>query len=309
MSLAESSSHQKVKVLKLSLVTACFLTVIKLAAALLTNSVALLSLAVDSLGDILSSLFNYFFLRAAEKPADEDHPYGHGKFENVASFIQGFILIGSAIFVIYRAVQKLIHHEEVYQLEVGMGVIIVSLVASLVVGRKVHKVGKKHGSGLLEVEATHLLMDSYLYIVALGALILSRFGFFIFDPIASLGIAAYILWVSAKILKSSFDVLTDRALSEQESRQVIAIIQDHYPTVLGYDRFQSRQSGSKKLINFRLFMCQRMSLKSAHDVVDHVEQEIMKKISHAEVLIHAEATKEECSKHEHKLDPRHFAEK
>ncbi|MBI3018447.1 MAG: cation transporter [Deltaproteobacteria bacterium] len=309
MSLAESSSYQKVKVIQLSLGTACFLTVIKLAAALFTNSVALLSLAVDSLGDILSSLFNYFFLRAAEKPADEDHPYGHGKFENIASFIQGFILIGSALFVIYRSIQKLIYHEEVYQLEVGMGVIILSLVVSLGVGRKVRKVGKEHDSGLLEVEATHLLMDSYLYIAALVALVLSRFGFFIFDPIASLGIAVYILWVSAKILKSSFDVLTDRALSDQENQQVISIIQDHYPTILGYDRFQSRRSGSKKLINFRLFMCQKMSLGKAHEVVDHIEQEIVKKISNAEVLIHAEAAKEDCSKHEHKLDPRHFAEK
>ncbi len=308
MSLAESSSHEKVKVLKLSLGTACFLTAIKLAAALFTNSVVLLSLAVDSLGDILSSLFNYFFLRAAEKPADEDHPYGHGKFENIASFIQGFILVGSALFVIYRAIQKLIHHEEVVQLEVGMGVIVLSLVASLVVGRKVHKAGKEHESGVLEVEAMHLLMDSYLYGVALGALILSRFGFFIFDPIASLGIAAYILWVSVKILKSSFDVLTDRSLSEEENQKVFSIIQDHYPTILGYDRYQSRRSGSKKMINFRLFMCQKMSLKSAHDVVDHVEQEIMKKIHNAEVLIHAEATKEDCSKHEHKLDPRHFAQ-
>src|SRR3990167_5828038 len=120
MSLAEFSSHQKVKAIRLSLGTACFLTVIKLVAALLTNSVALLSLAVDSLGDILSSLFNYFFLRAAEKPADEDHPYGHGKFENISSFVQGFILIGSALFVIYRSIQKLIYREEVYQLEVGI---------------------------------------------------------------------------------------------------------------------------------------------------------------------------------------------
>ena len=309
MSLAESSSHQKVKVLKLSLATACFLTAIKLAAAIFTNSVALLSLAVDSLGDILSSLFNYFFLRAAEKPADEDHPYGHGKFENISSFVQGFILIGSALFVIYRSIQKLIYREEVYQLEVGIGVVVLSLVASLVVGRKVQAVGKEHESELLKVEALHLLMDSYLYIVALAALILSRFGFFIFDPIASLGIAVYIFWISAKILKYSFDVLTDRALSHQESQKIIAIIKDHYPTVLGYDRFQSRRSGSKKLINFRLFMCQRMSLKSAHDVVDHVEQEIMRKISNAEVLVHVEATKEECSNHEHKLDPRHFAEK
>ncbi len=308
MSLAESSSHKKVHVIRLSLATACFLTLLKLGVGFLTNSVAILSLAVDSLGDILSSLFNYFFLKTSEKPADEEHHYGHGKFENFASFIQGIIIVGSALFVMVRAIEKLIHREEVYRLDLGIGIIVVSFILSFLVGRKVQKTGKEFESSLLEVEATHLLMDSYLYVAVLLALILSRFGFFIFDPIASMGIAVYILWVAAKILKSSFDVLTDRALSDQENQQIIQIIQDHYPTILGYDRFQSRRSGSQKLINFRLFMCQKMSLGKAHEVVDHIEQEIAKKISNAEVLIHAEATKEDCSKHEHKLDPRHFAQ-
>ncbi len=302
------SPVRPIDALKLSAGTAAFLAILKLIFAYLTNSVAILSLALDSIGDLMSSLFSLFFMKEAEKPADAEHPYGHGKFENIATFIQGFILIGSAILVSYRAVGKLLAHEETTKVGLGILVVIICFVVSYIVGKKVDSVGVQNDSSLLKVEALHLLMDSYLYLVVLISLILSWVGFSIFDPIASLGVAGYIAWVSGKVLKSSFDVLTDRALETSENEEIIRIIKDHYPTILGYDRFQSRKSGSKKMINFRLFICRKISLGRAHDVVDHIEQEIHKKIHNSDVFIHPEPTKEDCSKHEHELHPRHFSE-
>jgi len=300
-------SEHKLGAIRLSFFTALFLAILKIAVGILTNSVAILSLAVDSLGDLLSSIFNYFFLSKAEQPADADHHYGHGKFENFAAFIQGMILIGSASFVVYHAVQKLLYQEEVLRVDLGIAAIIICLVVSLVVGRKVHRVGHHHHSDLLKLEATHLLMDSYLYIVVLASLIFSWLGVKFIDPIASMFVAGYIAWTAIRAMKSSFDVLTDKALKDDENEAIIQIINDHRPSILGFDRFQTRRSGSKKFINFRVFICKKISLGQAHAVIDHIEKEISYKIAGAEVMIHAEPKREDCSKHEHDLAPRHFS--
>lgn len=304
--MQSAESKQKLNAIRLSFFTALGLALFKLVFAMLTHSVAILALAVDSLGDLLSSAFNYFFLHKAEQPADADHHYGHGKFENFASLIQGLILIGSALFVVYRAVIKLLHHEAIYQAELGVAAMLICFIVNWIVGKKVEHVGEAHKSDLLRVEAMHLLMDSYLYLIVIGALIFSRFKLEIFDPIASFLVAGYIMWVAAKVIKSSFDVLMDKALSQEESEEIGRIINDHYPSILGYDRFQTRRAGSKKFVNFRLFICQKISLGEAHDILDHIEKEISKKILHCEVMAHAEPVREECSKHEHELHPRHF---
>jgi divalent metal cation (Fe/Co/Zn/Cd) transporter len=273
--MSSPNTDKKTAAIRLSLFAALALAMLKLAVGFLTNSVAILSLAVDSLGDVLSSSFNLSFVKQAGKPADADHHFGHGKFENVGSFIQGIILVLSAGFVIFRAFQKLRFHEPVYQVDLGLGTIVVCFVVSFFVGRYVQRVGKE------------------------------RWG--IFDPIASLCVAGYILVVAFKVLRSSFDVLTDKTLTEAENEGIVRIINDHYPTILGYDRFGTRLSGAKKFISFRLFLCKKISLGQAHDVIDHIEKEIQEKVPHSEVMTHAEPAKEDCSKHEHTLHPRHFS--
>lgn len=309
MSLAEAAgplTDQKLKAIRLSLSTAVALAILKLAVGFLTNSLAVLSSAADSIGDVLSSLFNLFFLEKAEKPADEDHHFGHGKFENFASLMQGFILLGSAGFLVYRSVVKLLHPETMHRIDLGVGTIVVCFLISFVVGKKVHRVGHESHSDLLKAEAAHLLVDSYLYLIVILALILSRFGFLFFDPIACFIVAGYIIWIAAKIVKSSFDVLTDKALKNEENEAIVKIIKEHYPTILGFDRFKSRKGGSKKFINFRLFLCKKITLDQAHDVIDHIEKEIESQIPDSEIMIHGEPTKEDCLKHEHALHPHHY---
>lgn len=294
--------------LKLSLFVSFILAALKISIGFLTNSVAILSLAVDSLGDLLSSLFNYFFLQKSQEPADEEHPFGHGKFENFASFIQGLILIASAIWVGERAIHKFVSPQQMYHVGLGTVVIAICFLVSFLAGRWIHKTGEECDSSLLKVEALHLLMDSYLYLVVIGALIFSKLGFPIFDPIASLAVSGYLLWISFGVVRASFDVLTDKSLTEKENAEIIAIIKDHKPAIIEFDQFQTRKSGSVKHIHFRLFICKKMSLGRSHDIVDHIEQEIQKKISGAQVLIHAEPAKEDCSKHAHELEPRHFTQ-
>ncbi|MBI4040766.1 MAG: cation transporter [Deltaproteobacteria bacterium] len=306
MSLDNSLSHTRIHAIRWSLATAIFLSILKLSVGMYTDSMAILALAVDSFGDVISSLFNYFFLSKAQEPADAEHHYGHGKFENFASFIQGFILAGTAGVVIYRAILKLMEPMPLFHVELGMVVVVLSFALSFVVGRYVQRIAVSSHSQLLEVEAQHLLMDSYLYLIVLLSLLFSKVGFFYVDPIGSLLVAFFIVRMSGKIIKSSFDVLTDRALTEEENEQIRTIIRDHSPTILGYDRLKTRRSGPTKHIIFRVFICRKMTLGQAHEVVDHIEKEIASKISESEVVIHPEPTKEDCSKHQHILDPRHF---
>ena len=215
------SGNNKTNIILLSLATAIVLAILKFSVGWFTNSIAIISLAVDSFGDILSSIFNYTFMKKAQDPPDEEHPYGHGKFENFASFLQSLVLVVSAGIVIWKAIYKLMGHETVHHVGLGGGVIIVSFILSFVVGHKVERVGKKEGSSLLHLEAAHLLMDSYLYLVVFVSLILSHFGFSMFDPIASCIVAFYILWISFKMLRLSFDVLTDRSLTLEEKDELI----------------------------------------------------------------------------------------
>jgi len=302
----QHNTKRKMGAIRLSLGTAIFLAGFKLTVGILTQSVVILSLAVDSLADILSSLFNLFFLKQAEKPADEDHHFGHGKFENFGSLLQGFILFGTAGFVVFKAITKLIDAQPVHQIDLALGAIVISFGVSFFVGKHIQKVGKESHSSLLIVESSHLLMDSYLYLAAILGLVFARFGFGYFDPIAGFFVAGTVIWASAKIIKSSFDALTDKALIDTDNARIIEIIKDHYPTILGFDRFKSRKSGPKKFVNFRLFLCKRMTLEKSHDVVDHIEREIEKKILNSDVMAHAEPTNEDCSKHEHDLHPRHY---
>ena len=301
-----SANSQKINAIRLSLLTAVVLGATKLGGGMYVQSAALFALAIDSFGDVLSSSFNYFFLSKSQEPADEDHHYGHGKFENFASLIQGLILVGSALYVIYRGGHKLIHQEPVVHVGVGAAIVILSFVVSFIVGHRVKAVGQKAKSQLVQIEAQHLLMDSYLYLVVLASLVFSNFGFYFVDPIGSFIVAGYILVVSLKIIKTSFDFLTDKALEESENEKIKTIIQDHYPTILGFDRLKTRRAPHASYISFRVYLCKKISLGQAHDVVDHIEKEIQKKISHAEVMIHPEPTKEDCALHEHKLHPRHF---
>ncbi|MBI4042040.1 MAG: cation transporter [Deltaproteobacteria bacterium] len=279
----------KLKASRLLIGTAIILFLVKLAAGLYSGSIAVLSLAGDSLADLCASLIGYFTIIKAEEPADEDHHFGHGKFENFASFAQGLFIFATGCYLIYMAVRKWIAGEEVLRAGTGMVVLGVTTVVSLAASRYASNVAKDTESVVLKTDSFHYAMDVWTNAGAIAALGLVKLtGWVALDPIVAILVSLYIVWQAAIIVKEGFDVLTDKALDEKENRIIREIVKNHYPKVLSARELRTRRSGIHRLINLTLVLCRRISLEEAHDVIDHIEREISEVIPQAHTTTHPE---------------------
>ena len=178
---------------------------------------SVISEALHSGIDMVASLIAYASVKQSSKPADREHPYGHGKFENVGSITEAILIILVAGGIIWKAVPKLFHPTEVSSLGYGAVVMAVSMVANIIVSRYLMKIGKKTDSPALEGDAIHLSADvltSLGIFIGLGAIKIT--GLMILDPIIAIGISLLILKAGYDLIKKSFKVIVDEKLSEEE---------------------------------------------------------------------------------------------
>lgn len=288
-------SQRKLRAALLSIGTAFFLLTLKLTVAMFTLSVSVLSLALDSLGDLLSSSFSYFSLRYSEVPPDEDHHFGHGKFENFATLVQSAILFISAGYIFYQAIKRLFYPEDLYYIDLGIGVMIASGIISYFISQRLEKVAVETESLLLKTDALHFRMDVFTHFIVIVALLAGRWMDIVyFDIVACLGISSYIVFQAIKISKSSFDILMDKTLPEEENVKICQLLDRYYPKVLSYDQLRTRKSGTRKIINLRVTICRKAPLEEAHDIVDRLEKEIQQAIPFSEAMIHAEPCSPDC---------------
>jgi cation diffusion facilitator family transporter len=273
----------------LALVTTFFLTVGKLAAGYLTNSVGVVSEGIHSSLDLVSAIVAFFTIREAIKPADSDHPFGHGKIETLSSLLEAFLLVAAAVYIFFEAYEGFKHPREVQQAGIAMVTIAISLVVSYAVYRQNHRAALATDSRAIEVNALHFLADA---MTSLGVLIALLFIYFTgklwIDPLVAGLVGIYILVISWGQIKGSIQELTDQTLPMEEVRHIESILARFSPRAIGTHDLRTRKSGASRQIEFHLSLCGKWSVNDSHELCDEMEADLLAFFPAARVTIHVE---------------------
>lgn len=277
---------EKVKTARLSVFSNTSLIIMKLLAGLLSGSVSILSEAIHSGMDLLAAVIAFFSVKVSDTPPDKEHPYGHGKVENISGVIEAVLIFVAAGWIIYEAIHKIFKPEPVDNLLLGVAVMAVSAIVNSLVSRKLYQVAKKTDSIALEADALHLKTDVYTSAgVAVGLLLIWLTGWAFLDPVIAIGVAMLILKESFNLLKHAFSPLLDASLSEEEN----SIIREEISRYsFSFHNLRTRKSGHYRFADLHLEMPENMELRDVHLICDEIEDRIMKKIAHIEVNIHVE---------------------
>jgi ferrous-iron efflux pump FieF len=284
----EGTARRRVRAGNVSVGVAVALMLLKLAAGLYTNSLSLLASAVDSLTDIFASVVNLFAIRAAARPADWDHAYGHEKAESLAGLFQGTVITLSGVYLGYESVHRMIDPRPVEAAAVGAGVMVVSTVVSLWLVRYLRRVARETNSLALSADSVHFSTDVLTNVGVLATLVVIRFsGWMIVDPIVSLAISCYIIFAAWTVVRDSVDNLMDRALPEELQAQVREIVL-RKPGILGVHDIKTRASGSRRFIEMHVEVDGSKSLREAHDDAVAALRAVEAEIPNSKVFVHTD---------------------
>jgi len=292
------AAEEKIAVAKLSVISNSVLVVVKLAAGLMMGSVAVISEAIHSGMDLLAALIARFSVVKSAEPADKEHHFGHGKYENLSGMIEGILIFLAAGWIIYEAGNRLFGDEvEVELLAAGVAVMAISTVLNLYVGMRLRKVAMKTDSLALEADAYHLLTDVWTSVGVLSALVLIHFtGLQWLDPVVALVVAAFILRAAFDITRRSTEGLLDKSLPEEELRLIEQVIRKRESEVLNFHKLRARKMGSDRQIDLHLVVPRFQSVKQSHDLVDQLENDIREALPLASVVVHIEPCDAHCEK-------------
>ncbi len=269
-----------------SVATAATLIVAKVAAWAMTGSVALLSTLIDSALDAAASLVNLWAVSHALTPADNEHRFGHGKAEPLAGLGQAAFILGSGGLLLIEAADRFFHPVTVQRGEIGIAVMVFSVVVTLALVRFQKYVVAQTSSVAISADSLHYAGDVLIngsVILSLG--IVMTVGWTWIDPLFAVGIAGYLMWNAWQIARQSFDMLMDRELPDDDRERIRGIARAH-PEVLDLHDLRTRLSGQQGFIQLHLELDANLPLYKAHDIADSVEKAIMDAFPNFEVIIH-----------------------
>ncbi|MCD4697924.1 MAG: cation diffusion facilitator family transporter [Bacteroidales bacterium] len=287
----------KVKTARLSIFSNTLLILIKLIAGFLSGSVSILSEAIHSMMDLIAAVIAFFSVKISGRPPDREHPYDHGKFENISGVIEGMLILLAAGWIIYEAVLKLNHPEEIGFLYLGMIVMALSAGINFFVSKKLYKVAKETDSIALEADALHLQTDVYTSVgVTIGIFLIWLTGLHFLDPIVAILVALFIVYEAIKLIKNAYLPLLDTSLPDEEITEIESTLNNHMQSCMSYHQFRTRKSGPHKYVDFHMEVPENMSVKEAHDLCDSIEHDLKQKIRRLDINIHIEPCKNDKTK-------------
>ncbi len=283
-----SSNIEKVKAALSSVVAAIFLTAFKLVIGLMTGSLGILSEAAHSGLDLVAAVMTYFAVKVADKPADKEHTYGHGKFENLSALFETLLLLVTCAWIIYEAVKRIFFHE--VHIEVNFwsfAVMITAIIVDYSRSRVLFKAAKKYNSQALEADALHFSTDILSSSVVIVGLIGAGFGFHKADAFSALVVSGIVIWISLRLGKRTIDMLTDRvpdvSLVERIKNEILKI-----DDVVNCRNIRIRQSGSKSFVDMVVDIKRTIPFEHAHQIMNLIEERLKHIIPNVDIVIHAE---------------------
>ena len=289
-------SKEKNKAALSSVIAAIGLTTFKIVIGVLTGSLGILAEAAHSALDLVAALMTLFAVKIADKPADYEHPYGHGKVENLSALFETLLLLITCAWIIYEAVKRLMNPSAVV-VEVtywSFIVMTVSIIIDISRSRVLMKTAKKYNSQALEADALHFSTDvwsSSVVILGLIALLVSRLVSKLqflehADAIAALVVAAIVIYVSIRLGFSTIKALIDSA--PKGSRDKIVRITEAVPGVKNVHNIRIRTSGAHLFIDIHIMVDGEKSLKDVHCITDKIEQDLKIELPEADITVHPE---------------------
>jgi ferrous-iron efflux pump FieF len=286
----EREARLKNSAARLSIAAAAFLILLKSATGWLTGSISVWASLLDSTMDIFASVINYFAVRAASRPPDEDHLYGHGKAESLAGLFQSFVITVSGIFLIREAARRVAAPHQTTLEWVGVGTMAVAGAVSVALVARLRKAARETDSPALAADSVHYATDVFTNGAALVALlVVALTGWTLADPLISIAISAFILWSAFEVARDAVDVLMDRRLGPEVDEAVAAVVgRFRDKGVTGFHDLRTRRSGSLKFIDLHLEVTSDKSFVRAHDLTERVIRALEREIPRSRVQIHTD---------------------
>ncbi|NOQ43812.1 MAG: cation diffusion facilitator family transporter [Dehalococcoidia bacterium] len=279
----------------LSVLSNTLLILLKLVAGILTGSVSIIAEAIHSGIDLLAALIAFVSLRIAGRPADREHPFGHGKVENVSGTIEAVLIFVAAIFIIYQAINRIIAGAIVEYLSIGITVMAISVVVNIIVSRHLLRIARDSDSIALEADARHLTADVYTSLGVLAGLVVVQVtGLNILDPIIAICVSIFILRAAYNLTRRAFPPLIDTRLPEDEEVLIESIMSEHMGELVGFHELRTRKAGSERYIELHMMMARDASVERAHSLCDHLEEDIKSRLPNIHVTIHIEPCDMDC---------------
>jgi cation diffusion facilitator family transporter len=288
----ENAAHaqRKTRAARLSIVSNSALIALKLVAGALTGSIAIITEAVHSSIDLMASVVAYFSIRKAEEPADESHPYGHEKVENLAAALEGVLILIGAGIIVYESAHRLANPQPVESIGFGIVAIGISVVVNFGISTYLYRQARATESPALEGDAAHLRTDAATSLGVLAALaVVAITDVEWLDPVTALVVASAIVWAGVRLVSRSSRVLVDEALPDEELNAIASVIETcGMPEVVSFHKLRARRAGSRRYIDLHVQFKSGTTLERAHDLSHQLQRAIRDRVHRADVLIHNE---------------------
>ena len=295
--------RRKQRAALISVASNATLVTAKLSIGFLIGSVSVISEAIHSAVDLVAAVIALYSVRTSSLPADRGHPFGHGKIENVSGTIEALLIFAAAGWIIYEAVQKLVQPQPLDAPLLGVGVMLVSVVANLAVSQLLFKVGRETDSVALLADAWHLRTDVYtsagvmagLGIIWIGHGMLPGTDLHWIDPVCAIGVAALIIKAAYDLTRQAARDLLDASLPAQEEEWIRQSVEAERAVVNGYHALRTRKAGHFRFVEFHIQVDPLMSVAESHALTQKLSGTIQARIPNASVTIHVEPCDRECT--------------
>ncbi|OHC78109.1 MAG: cation diffusion facilitator family transporter [Rhodoferax sp. RIFCSPLOWO2_12_FULL_60_11] len=264
------------RLLLASVVVAVITITLKTLAWYITDSVGLLSDAMESLVNLASAIFGLLMVTIAQRPADDDHPYGHHKAEYFSSGFEGVLIIAAAMGIVWAAGHRLLEPQPIEQVGWGLALSVVSSALNGLMAWFMFRAAKVHRSVALDADARHLVTDVWTsvgVVVGIGAVALT--GWLWLDPVVAIGVALNILWEGAHLMWRASQGLMDEAVEPDVLRQIQKTLAEFAHPTIRFDHVTTRRSGQRRFVDMHMHMPASWSLGRAAAVRSSVEQALM----------------------------------
>ena len=297
------TQRRKERIASLSVISNMTLVVMKLIIGLLIGSVSIISEAIHSGVDLLAAIIALFSVKTSSIPADSDHPFGHGKIENLSGTIEALLIFAAAAWIIVEAIKKLMNPEPIEAVGWGVGVMLVSSVANFGVSQMLFKVGRETDSIALQADAWHLRTDVYtsagvmagLTIMWIAEALFPGEHFHWLDPVAALCVAVMIMKAAYDLTTQSAKDLLDVHLPQVEVEWIKQSILDLDGVIHGFHDLRTRKAGHFRFMEFHLKVEPQMTVQDSHAITEQISEKIKTQFPHSTVTVHIEPCDGLCS--------------
>ncbi|MEI7589843.1 MAG: cation diffusion facilitator family transporter [Deltaproteobacteria bacterium] len=294
---------KKIRVALLSVASNTVLVGAKFAVGIVIGSVSVISEAIHSGVDLVAAIIALYAVKNSGTPADERHPYGHGKIENISGAIEALLIFLAAGWIIYEAINKIFHPEPMNNALWGVFVMFVSAIINIIVSQKLFNVGRETDSVALIADGWHLRTDVYtsagvslaLIIIWIGAKFIPSVDLRWLDPAVAILVALMIIKAAYKLTIEATRDLLDANLPSDEVQLVKKTIETHYPTIKGYHQLRTRKAGNFRFIEFHIKVTPTMSVAESHKISQNLIAEINNTLADTNTTIHIEPCDGNCT--------------